>query len=164
MDIGNGTVMEFRGRWIGIDYGDKRTGVSLSDPTATIATGLCVFRGLDDRELIEKIATLAGERDAVGVVVGYPLNMNGSRGPRAVKTEEFMERLREELPVMVVGQDERLTTRQSARVIHAHGKKVRKGGKIDQISAVLILQGYLDRNAIASPDRELPLADGSDVE
>ena len=150
------TAMEFRGRWIGIDYGEKRTGVSLSDPTATIATGFCVFRGLGDPELIEKIAALAEDRDVVGVVVGYPLNMDGSRGPRAVKTDEFMDRLRERLPVRVVGQDERLTTRESARVIHAHGKKVRKDGKIDQISAVLILQNFLDRNTPKSSDREEP--------
>ncbi|MBN1826973.1 MAG: Holliday junction resolvase RuvX [Candidatus Eisenbacteria bacterium] len=149
---------------IGIDLGDRRVGVSVSDPTGTIAFPLPVLDGSDRPALLRAIEDLVKERGAERVVIGLPRNMNGSLGERAEITLAFREELAARIDVPVDTWDERLSSAQAERVIRAgegretekggrprrHGGRPRRGqekGRIDRIAAVLILQSWLDRNA-----------------
>lgn len=132
-------------RLLGLDVGERRIGVALSDPLGLTAQRLTVI----SREALEQdltaVATLASEHGVEAVVVGLPLMMDGHIGEQAQRVMEFVERLREHLacPVHVV--DERLTTVQSERALLETDTSRRKRKQlIDQLAAQLILQFYLD--------------------
>jgi putative Holliday junction resolvase len=132
-----------------LDVGDKTIGVAVSDALGITAQGLeTIRRGALELDL-SKLAAHA-ENYAVGTfVVGYPKNMNGTIGERALLSEEFASCLREKFPgAAVVLWDERLTTAAAQRMLIEAG--VRRSGRkkvVDKIAAVLILQGYLDSKA-----------------
>jgi putative Holliday junction resolvase len=128
-----------------VDYGEKRTGTAVSDPTATIAGAADIYEGLNEEELIVQLSHMADRYGACGIVVGLPLNMNGTVGERARRVGAFIEALQKRSGIPVYSWDERLTTKQSMQMVHAHGKKVTRRLKLDRISAVLILQSFLDR-------------------
>lgn len=147
---------------IGIDFGDKRVGVSACDPEGRVAFPVDVLDGSNRKALIDRIVILVMEREAVKVVLGLPRNMNGSLGERADVTLLFRDDLVARLDVPVELWDERLTSAQAERVIRAgEGRESEKGersrrrsgrpktrpdkGRVDRIAAVLILQSYLDR-------------------
>jgi putative Holliday junction resolvase len=143
-------------RILGIDYGEKNTGVSICDPLGITAQPLPTIRGLTVEALIEKIAELVSEKEAEEVVVGLPRNMDGSLGGSGEKTMEFVRKLEEKLPCKVLVEDERLTTMMADRMLAGLGEspRVRKK-KLDRVAAQLILQSYLDRKRMCeSPEQD----------
>ena len=134
------------GRILSVDFGDTRTGLAISDELRFLASGI----GTISPGGIEKTAAAVAEEveklGAVAVVVGHPLNMNGTEGPRAARAAEFAELLRGRLGgIEVVLFDERMTTMAAARYLNetnSRGKK--RKGVIDTLSAQIILQNFLD--------------------
>ena len=130
-------------RALAIDFGDTRVGLAISDQSQTLASGYgyIKFKGYND--LVEKLLEIC-EKEGVGeIAVGQPLNMDGSRGPAAAKAEKLVELLKSKINYPVNLVDERLTTVEAGRQIHASGKKIRKG-RIDEVAATIILQAFLD--------------------
>jgi putative Holliday junction resolvase len=134
-----------KGRHMGLDVGDRRIGVALSDETATLASALTTLARVGGRKDAAAVADLARTHEVVAVVVGLPLNMNGSRGPQVQKVLGFVEGLRSELPVPVVLRDERLTTVEADERLREAGLGWKERKRVvDQVAAVVILQEYLD--------------------
>ncbi|NOY53327.1 MAG: Holliday junction resolvase RuvX [Deltaproteobacteria bacterium] len=132
-------------RAIGLDFGEKSIGVSVSDPLGMIAQGLKTIRRKSWHADLEELRAIIDEYEADRLIVGLPRNMDGSFGPSAEKVQLFMKKLKIfNLPIEPV--DERLTTVMAERAL-LEGDVSRKRRKqvIDQVAAALILQGYLDR-------------------
>jgi len=131
---------------MGIDYGDSRIGVAISDPMGWTAQGLeTIERKGSDEQAAEKIRQLAVQYGAERIVIGLPKNMNGTIGPSGEKAMEFGDLLAKITGIEVVRWDERLTTVAANRLMHEVGMKTSKKKKsVDRIAAVFILQGYLD--------------------
>ncbi len=133
-------------RVLGIDYGRRRIGLAISDPDGILATPLPVYARRGARADIEYIVRLAREKDAEMIVIGLPLNMDGSAGEMVDEVAVFADRLRERVQIPVVTFDERLTTAEAERVlIQANLSRKKRKGVRDSLAAVLILQGYLDQ-------------------
>jgi putative holliday junction resolvase len=135
-----------RGRHMGLDVGDRRIGVALSDETATLASALTTVERTGGRKDAAAVADLVRHHEVSAVVVGLPLNMDGSRGPQAEKVLGFVEGLRRRLaPVPVVTRDERLTTVEAEEKLREAGLGWKERKRVvDQAAAVVILQEYLD--------------------
>lgn len=134
-------------RIMGIDYGDSRIGIAMSDPFGWTAQGVETINWKGDLERpVRRIQQLAEEYGVEKLVVGFPRNMNGTIGPRGEKTLEFIEYLKSQMAgIEIIKWDERLTTVAANRAMHEMGiKTAKKKGVVDQIAAVYILQGYLD--------------------
>ncbi len=133
-------------RVMGIDYGDSRIGIAVSDPFGWTAQGVETinFKG-NDEKAIERIVQLIRQYDVERIVVGYPRNMNGTVGPRAEKTDEFIKLLSSRTDKDIIRWDERLTSVAANRIMHEIGTRTaKKKAIVDQIAACYILQGYLD--------------------
>jgi len=127
-----------------IDYGDARTGVAVSDESATLVGDAWVIQSRRETELIHTLASEINTRGISRVIVGHPKNMDGSIGPRAEKSAHFAELLRSVCDVEVVLWDERMTTLSAQRVLTDVGKFGKKRKKtIDAVAASLILESYL---------------------
>lgn len=132
---------------MGIDYGDARIGIAVSDPFGWTAQGLDTISWKESiKAPIEKINSLVEEYQIEKIIVGYPVNMNGTLGERTVKTEKFIEKLLAKIgDIEIIKWDERLTTVAAHRVLDETGVKASKRKKsVDRIAAIYILQGYLD--------------------
>jgi len=133
-------------RILAIDLGDTRTGFAVSDPTGLIATPLSTFVSHDKQKVAERAAELAGQYSAERIVIGLPVNMNNTQGPRAEKSSVFAALLQTLLPdTEIILRDERNTTVTAAGVLNetnTRGKKRR--AVIDTVAAAVILQNYLD--------------------
>ena len=139
-----------KGRVVGFDFGDRRIGVAVSDPTGTIAEGRETIERSGDSVPWRRIETLLAETEARRIVVGDPIHLDGSVGERARISREFAEEVgrRSGLPTDL--QDERLTSAQAERTLReTRGKKRTRiaKGDVDRVAAVLILQAWLDANA-----------------
>ena len=130
-------------RILGVDFGDARTGVAVSDPLGLTAQPRGVIQERNAAQAAERVADIARELGAVEVVIGLPVNMSGKEGPRARRAREFGALVGELSGLSVTYWDERLTSAQAARILKGRGARRRKA-KIDVISAQLILQSYLD--------------------
>lgn len=133
-------------RILGIDYGDSRVGISISDPFGWTAKGLetISWKGNIDK-VIDRIISIVDEYKVEKIVVGFPKNMNGTIGPRGEKTQEFIDMLSKRVDPLIIKWDERLTTVAAHKLMNDTGVKARKKKAIvDQVAAVYILQGYLD--------------------
>ena len=131
-----------------IDYGDVRTGVAFSDPGGVLVGETLVVEEWNAQRLAEKLAALYRERGAARLVIGRPLNMDGSAGPRAEKSAEMARLLRELTGAEVVELDERRTTVDAHRILSANGKKTKKHkATVDAVAASLILETYLNSAA-----------------
>ena len=134
------------GRIMSVDFGDTRTGLAISDETRFLASGIGYISPGGIEKTADAVAEIARERMAVAIVVGHPINMNGTEGPRAARAAEFAELLRNRLVgVEVVLFDERMTTMAAARYLNetnVRGKK--RKGVIDTLSAQIILQNFID--------------------
>lgn len=133
-------------RIMGIDFGDSRIGVAVSDPLGWTAQGLetIQWKGPMERPA-EQIRQLVSQYGVEKIVIGLPKNMNGTIGPSGEKAMEFGELLGKVTGLEIVRWDERLTTVAANRMMHEVGMKTsKKKGSVDRIAAVLILQGYLD--------------------
>jgi len=144
-------------RILGLDVGDVRIGMALSDETATLATGLATYERVGPRKDKKAVGALVREHDVAEVVVGLPRTLAGEIGPQAEKVLAFTEELRRSLPVPVASWDERFTTSMATQALIEGGvsRKNRKG-MVDRVAAVLILQSYLDSRKIADARSEEP--------
>jgi putative Holliday junction resolvase len=134
------------GRILGLDLGEVRIGLAIGDETGTIASGLGVYTRKSPDEDLEYLKTLAAQYDIERIVLGFPINMDGSLGPKAREAQEFKRRLEEALKIPVELFDERLTTQEAERVLIEADVSRRKRKRVqDELAAVVILQGYLDR-------------------
>jgi putative Holliday junction resolvase len=136
-------------RILGIDFGDSRIGVAVSDPMGWTAQGLETVKSKDGiRKALARIVEIINQYGVTDIVIGYPLNMNGTKGPRSERTEEFIKKLLEFGEFNIIKWDERLTTVSAHRAMNELGVKAsNKKNIVDTMSAVFILQGYLDRQA-----------------
>jgi len=133
-------------RVLGIDYGDRRIGLAIGYTETAIATGLPTLeRKAPSEDIIEPLRRLCSDQEIGRIVVGVPINMDGSIGQRARLSLEFAERLNQELGIEVDTWDERLTTRQADRALLEGdlSRKKRKGHR-DRLAAQILLQSYLD--------------------
>jgi len=132
-------------RIMGIDYGDSRTGVAISDLLCSIVGSTYVVRSRNTEKALEDIFQLVKQNDVGQIVVGLPKNMDGSEGPRALLCREFAERLEALTGLSVTMWDERRTTVEAHNILtqhNYHGKKRKE--TVDAVAASLILSGYLD--------------------
>ena len=136
-------------RLMGLDYGSKTVGVAVSDPLGLTAQGVeTVWRKQENklRQTMARIEELISEYQVERIVLGYPKNMNNTVGERAVKSLEFKEKLEKRTGLPVVMWDERLTTAEAERTLMETGvRRENRKQFLDQMAAVLILKGYLDR-------------------
>lgn len=131
-------------RIMAIDYGDARTGIAVSDALGMIAGETFVITQWDPAALSKTIVQEAANRGVETLVLGLPKNMDGSEGPRAEKARAFAEMLKADGAPPIVLWDERRTTVDAHRILHANGKKEKKHRQnVDAVAAALILEGYL---------------------
>ncbi|KGP74940.1 Holliday junction resolvase [Desulfosporosinus sp. Tol-M] len=131
-------------RIMGLDFGSKTIGVAMSDAFFWTAQGVKTIKR--SKKEIDELRELIREYEVIEIVVGYPKNMNGTRGPRCTLTEEFAENLRMEFELPVELWDERLSTVAAQRtLLEADISRAKQKLVIDKMAAVFILQGYLDR-------------------
>ena len=146
-------------RLLGLDVGDRRVGIALSDETATLATGLETLERVGPRKDLKAIAALVREHEVSDVVVGLPRRLDGSLGEQAQKVLQFMDELRDVVKVPVVSWDERFTSVMATQALIEGGvsRRARKG-VVDKVAATLILQSYLDYRKAADPEAREPSA------
>lgn len=133
-------------RILGLDIGDRRIGVALSDPGQLFASALTVIERKSDVTALQEIVSLLEKHQVERIVIGMPRSLNGSIGPQAEKVQEFCEKLSQRVSVPVESWDEWLSTVAAERVlIDAGVRRERRKKHRDTIAATLILQGYLDR-------------------
>ena len=131
-------------RIMAVDYGDTRTGVAVSDESATLTGDAWVVQSKRVNDVAQSVVGEAAARGVKRIVVGHPKNMDGSVGQRAEKSERFAELLRSLCDIEVVLWDERLTTMSAHRVLSDVGKFGKKRKKtVDAVAASLILEGYM---------------------
>lgn len=132
-------------RIMGLDVGEKRIGIAMSDPMGWTAQGHSVLnrKGLEDD--LEALFSLCKEFEVEKIIVGLPRNMNGSIGPKALEIQEFAQYLKEHTGLPIEFWDERLTTKIAERMlIDADVSRRKRKQVIDKVAAVNILQAYLD--------------------
>jgi len=132
-------------RILGLDYGDSRIGVAVSDPLGLTAQSIGLIAEKNFDRQVEKVLEYCNETKAEKIVLGMPKNMNGTIGERGEKTKVFAEALKKRIDIPIIFWDERLTTRAAHLTLeesNVSGKK--RKGLLDKIAAVFILQGYLD--------------------
>jgi len=135
-----------RGTLLGLDLGDKTIGVASCDPDRMVATPVTTIRRTKFTPDAERLAALAAERKAVGLILGLPLNMDGTEGPRVQSTRAFARNLARILPLPVAFWDERLSTAAMEReLIALDASRAKRAEKIDESAAAFILQGAIDR-------------------
>lgn len=136
-----------RGRLVGIDLGQRRIGVAVSDEARTVATGAGVIDRSESPDGDHAaIAALVAEYGATGVVVGVPYSLSGEVGPAAAAALDEVRVLAATLPVAVTTVDERLSTVSAASALRAGGRSARRQRRvIDQTAAAVILQTWMDR-------------------
>ncbi len=138
------------GKYIGVDYGDKRTGLADCDPSGMIASGIGTIKEGGMKNTAKKVAEIAKARGAKKIIVGLPKNMDGTEGARADVIRAFAELLRAECDIEVDFYDERMTTMAASRFLTESGTfGKRRKGVIDTLSAEIILQNYIDRERMA---------------
>lgn len=135
-------------KYIGLDLGTRTLGVSISDTTKTIATAYGTIRFDEDNydEAISKLSTIMEKEPIEKIILGFPKNMNGTVGPRALVTLNFKKKLEDTFKIPVDMQDERLSTKEaSGYMIKADISRKKRKQKIDSLAANIILQTYLDK-------------------
>lgn len=134
-------------RALGIDLGDARVGIAVSDDLGMLAHPMETIQVKAGR-VMQRILEIIREKGTQTIIVGMPRNMDGSFGPAAQKAREFIEALKLETTARVVPWDERLTTVSAQRSLHEAGKNARaQKAMIDQVAAQILLQSWLDSQA-----------------
>lgn len=132
-------------RYLAIDHGTKRMGIAVSDELKMIAQPLEFIPSDPVETFLARLKQLIVEKEVELVLVGMPRNMDGTYGPAAIKVQEFVEQLRQALPVPIKTLDERLTSAQANRVLlQGNVRRADRKQKVDQMAAAILLQGYLD--------------------
>ena len=146
--------------YLGIDYGEKRIGLSIADDLG-LASPLPAAVEPNKKERIRRIESVVRERRITDLVIGHPLNMDGTAGFKAKEAERFAELLRERLQLPVHLVDERLTSHEAENLLKQRRRKIsRASGEIDSLAAALILQDFLDR--LAPPLEPTPFPEDDD--
>ena len=131
-------------RIMAIDYGDAHTGIAISDPTGFLAGYTTTIDAYRPEVVADRVAALASEHGVEELVLGHPINMDGTRGPRSEKARAMKALLEETTSLPVVLWDERRTTIDAHQILMNGGKNARKRKKVvDAVAASLILEGYL---------------------
>lgn len=131
-------------RIMAIDYGDAHTGIAISDPTGLLAGFTTVINSRRQEVVVEQVTLLAKEHGAEELVLGHPVNMDGTLGPRSEKAKAMKALLEKATALPVVLWDERRTTIEAHQILNEgnyHGKK--RKNTVDAVAASLILEGYL---------------------
>ncbi len=132
-------------RILGIDFGDARTGIAISDLLGTLVGSTTVIHSRRPEKTLEEIVKIVSESEIGEIVMGLPRNMDGSEGPRAQLCREFGDKVREATGLTVTMWDERRTTVEAHNILsehNYHGKK--RKNTVDAVAASLILEGYLN--------------------
>lgn len=134
-------------RFLGLDIGDRRIGIALSDPEAILASPFTTLIRNDDNETINAIANVVRQYEIKLIVAGMPYSLNGASSEQTYKTRAFIDKLAISISgIEITTIDERLTTVVTKRLLQAEGKKKkRRNTQLDAASAAVILQSYLDR-------------------
>ncbi|MBU4377057.1 MAG: Holliday junction resolvase RuvX [Candidatus Omnitrophica bacterium] len=141
-------------RILSLDVGEKRIGMALSDALGIIAQQLDTLTRKNEESDFRLIKNILKEKEVAEIVVGFPLNMDGTAGPKAEEINRFVEKLRRQCDIPVKLWDERLTTRQADRLLREADVSRRKRKKLDdKLAAQLILQSYMD-SVTANKDRD----------
>jgi len=146
--------MELRGRILGLDVGEKTIGLAISDASHSIATPVETLRRKKFTQDAEALIAIIRERNVGALVVGLPINMDGSEGPRCQSMRQFAENLLEKINLPLAFWDERLSTAAVTRtLIEADMSRKRRAEVVDKMAAAYILQGFLDhlRHQAAAP-------------
>jgi len=142
----NGGAEKLHSRVMGLDIGEKRIGVALSDPLSIIASALTVIERTTDQAAVKQIIALARENEVERIVVGMPRSLDGSRGKQAHAVQSFIDTLKGQTKLPIVTWDERLSTVAAERTMLEVGmKRDKRKKRRDSLAAAFILQGYLDR-------------------
>ena len=132
-------------RILGIDYGEKRIGLAISDPLGFTAQGLETMMNGSKRQVLADLSKVCKENQVGEIVFGLPINMNGSRGPKAEEVLRLIPLVEKETGLPVKTWDERLTSREAGRLMIEEGlSRQRQRQNSDRLAATLILQGYLE--------------------
>lgn len=143
-----------QGALMGLDLGTKTIGLATSDPARRMATGIGTIRRVQFGKDAAALLAMAAERRVVGLVLGLPINMDGSEGPRAQSTRTFARNLARLTPLAIGLWDERLSTAAVEReLIAADASRAQRARVIDEHAAIFILQGALDRLTKARADQ-----------
>ena len=135
-------------RVLGIDHGEARIGLAISDELGMLAHPLETIRIKETPDPLARISDICSREKIETIILGLPRNMNGTYGPAAEKVRAFAEQLRARANCEVLMWDERLTSVAAQRFLHEAGRNVKDGRKvIDQVAAQIILQGWLDARA-----------------
>ena len=133
-------------RILGIDFGEKRVGVALSDESLTLASGILTLENHRDHELAKEIKKICDENNVSKIILGLPKNLKGQETASAKKVRQFAEILKKEILQPIEFEDERLTSVMVRKRLHEKGlKEVQIKKEIDKKAAEAILQGYLDK-------------------
>ncbi len=133
---------------MGLDVGDRRVGVAVSDERGLTAQPVLTLHRSNRKEDLRSLARILRKHGCTEIVIGNPLYMSGDLSPQAMKAQAFAEMLRHEFGLPVILWDERLTTTEAHRLLHEAGRAGSEHKKVvDQVAAVLILQGFLDSRA-----------------
>jgi putative Holliday junction resolvase len=133
-------------RIMGVDYGDKRIGVALSDPLRIMASPLTIISRTTESQDIDALLDIANEKEVVQIIIGLPISMDGSLGPQAEKVKAFAGGLARSTDIPIEFRDERLST-VAAKDLVQKARKTDYKTRYDAAAAALILQSYLDDNA-----------------
>jgi len=132
---------------LGIDMGERRIGLALSDPLGYTAQGINTIQIKNPEEICNKLMNVIKEKNVELIVFGLPKNMNGTLGPQAKKVQEYADKIKQKSGLPVDFEDERLSTVSAEHVLlMADQSRAKRKKAIDKMSAVIILQSYLDRN------------------
>ena len=137
-------------RILAIDYGSKGIGIAISDELQMMARPLTTIRRerMKMSEIYDRISSLVQENQAGELVVGMPLNMDGSRGDAAISVEKFISKLKEKMEIPVFAVDERLTSHEADQILREMGVGEReRRARSDEYAAMIILQDFLDQKS-----------------
>lgn len=148
MTFGPGDELPVRGRLLAVDPGDVRVGLAVSDPDQVVASPAEVLGVADARDLdgiAEDVARAAGAHDAVGVVVGWPRDMDGRETAPASRARRLADAVRDATGLPVALWDERLSTVEAERaMLEGDASRARRRAQVDQVAASIILRGVLE--------------------
>lgn len=132
-------------RILGIDFGQKRIGLALSDPLGFTAQGLETLMRQNKNQVLKDLKMLCQTHQVREVIIGLPVNMDGSMGPKAKEVLDFVPRMEKELSLPIKTWDERLSSRQAGRLMIEGGlSRKKQRAQSDRLAATLILQSYLE--------------------
>lgn len=134
------------GRIMGVDFGEVRTGIAISDASRFLASGIGYIKEGGLHKTAEKIAQMAKDENVTAVVIGCPVNMNGTEGPRAERCRDLAREINDLTSLPVAMMDERMTTMAASRFLNeTNTRGAKRKTVIDTLSAQIILQNFIDR-------------------